>query len=179
MSETKVIEENGLRITLNYEIVDEDAFNALVDEKDDEDNPNAHPFDGGPTSMLDAQVCWDDWKDRIEDPDAYYSLTEVHAIKKACLRRLEEYKSGVRKPDPVYMLYEELLPFFKDCYGDNDERIENLSGYFIYDAISENKDGFSKVIEFCKRGEKMEAFKLTEEIIENSLSEWRERKLKS
>jgi len=85
----------------------------------------------------------------------------------------------VRKPDAVFLLYEELLPFFKDCYGDINERVQDDTGYFIYNVITENMDEFYKVIRLFKRGEKMEAFKLMEEIIDSFLKEWRERYFKS
>ena len=169
MSETKVIEENGVRITLIYEIVDEDAFNSLV-EKMDYENPGGHPFDDGPTSLPDAQKSYDCWKDAVECPDNCFSLTEVYATQKANRRKLEEYRSGVRKPDPVFLLYEELIPFFEDCYGDINERVEDNSGYFIYDIVAENNEEFSKVIRLVQHGDRMEAFKLMDETIENALA---------
>jgi hypothetical protein len=178
MSETKVIEENAVRITLIYEIVDEDAFNSLVEEMDYED-PDGHPFDDGPTSLSDAQQSYDEWKDRVACPDACFSLTEVYAIQEAYRRRLEEYKSGVRKPDPVFLLYEELLPFFKDCYGDINERVQDNSGYFIYDVIDENYEEFLEVVRLGHRGRLIEAFKLMEEMIDSFLTEWQERYSKS
>ena len=112
MSETKIIEENGLRITLIYEIVDEDAFNSLVDKMDYK-NPNSHPFDNGPTSLLDAQRSYDYWKQAIECPDRYFNLVEVYANQEADRRKLEEYKSGVRKPDPIICSMKSCFHFLK------------------------------------------------------------------
>jgi hypothetical protein len=178
MSETKVIEENGVKITLIYEIVDEEVFNSLVDKMDHE-NPNSHPFDDGPTSLSHAQDCYDEWKERIACPDGYFSLTEVYAIQKAYQRMLEEYKSGVREPDPVYMLYEELLPFFKDCYGNIDERVQDNTGYFIYDVLTENYEEFLEVVRLGHSGRLLEAYKLMEEIIDSFITEWEKRLLES
>lgn len=174
MSETKVIEENGLRITLTYEIVDEDAFNALVDELN-YDDPTAHPFDNGPTSLSDVQKEYDYWKNVADKIGIPFNLVEMYALQEAYGRKIEEYKSGECEPDPVFLLYEELLPFFNDCYGDINERVQDSSGYFIYDVIEGKYEEFLEVVRLGHGGRLIEAFKLMEEIIDSFISEWEKR----
>lgn len=172
MSETKVIEENGLRITVIYEIFDEDAFNSLVEEMDYEE-PDAHPFDNGPTSLSDAQKEYDYWKAAIACPDGCFSVTEVYAFQEVYRRKISEYKSGVRKSDPVFALYEELLSFFEDCYGDIHKRVQDPTCYNIYHVISDNYNAFSEVLRLLQNEERMKAFKFMDETIENVLAEIR------
>jgi hypothetical protein len=177
MVETKVIENNGVKITVIYEIVDEDVFNSLVDEMDDE-NLDGHPFKDGPASLSDVKNYYDEWKDRVAYPETIFSLTKVYAIQEACRRRLKKYKSGFVKPNPVYLLYEELLPFFKDCYVDVNDRIQDHGGYLIYNVIDRNYEEFLEVVRLGHQGRMIEAFKLMEEIFDSFLIEWQERYFK-
>lgn len=114
----RIIEEKGVRATINYEIIDQEEFNEHLDKErfqiDMPKNAPDYTTDGYMATMFTIEQAQKEF-DRIEpdlENDNEYSLIELYIFKCAYKAVLEDFKSGKKKSD--YEAYKEQQEYIKE-----------------------------------------------------------------
>lgn len=116
----EIIEEKGVRATINYEIIDQEEFNKHLDKALFQiDMPESAPdytADEYMETMFITEQAQREF-DKIEsslEQDNEYSLVEIYIYKCAYKSILDDFKSGKKKND--YKTYKDQQKYIKEIW---------------------------------------------------------------